>query len=528
MTAGVERRYRQKDYLADEKTLPKVNFRQEMKEVSKDMTKRTLAEKAHLWDTYAKANIAVAKKKAAKAGVPTEWRRFLSNYLHLYTRFMFKPCLVVGYGPSFHDNIQKLKLVDRKKCNIIASERCLPEMFFNGIMPDAVVNLDSGDQVRWFYQGGIMPYIGHLVALGIIEEASPKTYAITKKGMSLPIVEPKTQKDLSHVIAKKLGWIDNRHRLIIELVKNGTNTPEGIGRHLNIDPYAQIPTHGLIGLFALTTNPDVRKWFRGHIFWFNPMVYPYKNTFSYDMQKETGLGVVPTAGNVGTTSLCLAVSLGAQPIGLLGMDFSHRVKGFDPSRLAVTEYTTMCPKCGQDHRAILNVPKVCRCQNEKCGEIFSPFDEHVRTYCTNASYKAYAFSTRTLLTTDAFGNMFKSAKIVNLSEGILHGNFIARGSIDQFILSINRWNMDEDMKRISAAIAKGARPRNNSFAMKSNVIEDEDGSRLWVPTENRWIHIKKDEMALEAASSGDAKEKKTVPMAVSADEPCVTTSPKTP
>lgn len=473
----IQKRYDQRDYLAPAAGLPTVKRNADMKDVNRELTKRTLAEKSEMWSKYIEANIDLATRKAIKRDRnPAKFRKYLHNFVELTPFFQHRPVIVLGYGPSFHKNLELLKKVDRKKCRLIAAERCLPEMAHAGILPDAVTNLDSGNQVESFYKGTIASYLKHLVNAHVVEKRGNR-YRATKLGMETPIYGAKDKNDISHFIYNQIGWIDSKHRNIMTLIREGVDTPEKLADRLHIDAYKNIDTSKIVGIFAITTNPDVRKWFRGRIFWFNPSIYPWKNTISWEAQKKTGLGVIPTCGNVGAVSTAIALSLGCQPIALLGMDFCHELDGMDASRMTQTEYQTFCPKCKTPHRCYNSLPKIGVCANKECGIQFDPRDPAIQTYCTNTSYKAYAFSFRSLIKSPVYADFWKNAKLVNLSGGILHGSFILKSNMEKFIQAIDKWDCDNDLARIRDEIkAAGGRRREFRFWQKDCVYEDDDGN----------------------------------------------------
>lgn len=479
--------YTQVDYRPPESELPKVSRGLDIRTLNRELTKRTLAEKATMWTVYARANINFAKVKAIKKyGDSSKFLEFLPNFLMLSKYFMYYPCLIVGYGPSFHDNLGRFKELPRDKCRMIASERCLPEMYYNGVMPDVVVNLDSGDQIKHFFFGTPRVYLSHLVGIGAVKQVREDFYEPTELGKRTPISDPTkaTQEnwkgDISHWINHEYGFIDARHRVLMKYVLDGVSNINELAKILNVYPDKPVPTNNLTGIFAITSNPDIRKWFRGKIYWYNPTIYPWKNTITWDFQQETRLGAIPTGGNVGTTSLALGLALGSEPLFLLGIDYCHRPFDFDPSKLSVVEYQSFCPKCGTAHRATIrasdDLPEKCICQKSTCGEIYEPRDPACKTVCTNTSYKAYAFSMKQLLTSEVYKPLFDKARVYNLSGGILHGNFVKRTTFDNFKNALIKWDAKKEFERIKAEMQKtGRKSHMYGFTMTHCSFEDETG-----------------------------------------------------
>ena len=505
--------------------MPRCPRNADMQTMNRELTKRTLAEKLSLWRTYANDNINAAKARAVtELGDSSKFLRFLPSFTNLSAEYQFYPCLVVGYGPSFHDNLHKFKELRRDKCKIIASERCLPEMYYQGVLPDAVINLDSGDQIKHFFFGTPVTYLGQLEGVGAVKRRRGDFFEATELGKKLPITDPKSKsdsykKDISHWIHYKYGYIDARHRTIMKMVLEGIGDPKEIAMKLHVFPDKPVPTNGMDGICAITTNPDIRKWFRGRIYWFNPTVYPWKNTLTWDVQKKTGFGALPTGGNVGTTSLCIALSVGCEPLFLVGVDFCHRIGGFDPSTLAVIEYQVWCPKCHTPHRATVRatdpLPTKALCQNKDCKFIYNPMDPDSKAVCTNTSYKAYAFSMRQLLTSEVYKPIFDRAKVFNLSGGILHGSFIKRAAFDNFASALVAWDKEKEFARLGAQLQKDGR-KNNSYTFRMSMCSYEDESGKYIMGANGEKRLTKAGFELkgaeEEAPGKDDDAKKVAPI----------------
>ena len=113
-----------------------------------EITKTTLKKKLPMWTKYTWENIENLKRKAEKKGVSLQ--HFSVDQLR--PKFLYLPTLIVGWGDSFHHTVDMLKEIPRDKCNIIACDRPLRKMVDHGCVPDLIMNLDAGPQIRPFYQ----------------------------------------------------------------------------------------------------------------------------------------------------------------------------------------------------------------------------------------------------------------------------------------------------------------------------------------------------------------------------------------
>ncbi len=143
-------------------------------EFNKAVTRQTLAKKLPQWEQYTWANIAklrelIAVKKAEYfhthphqdrlrhmrqvKGAPDPSPNFWLDYSieALRSLFVLKPCLIVGYGNSFHETVDMIHELPREKINIICTDRPLRKLIEHKVVPDLVVNLDSGPQIKPFY-----------------------------------------------------------------------------------------------------------------------------------------------------------------------------------------------------------------------------------------------------------------------------------------------------------------------------------------------------------------------------------------
>lgn len=111
---------------------------------NKEVTKVTLKKKLPMWAKFGHENLERLKHKCEKKGVTL---RHISIDA-LRSDYILKPCLIVGWGNSFHETVDMIKEIPRDKCMIIATDRPLRKLIENGVIPDLVVNLDSGKQIK--------------------------------------------------------------------------------------------------------------------------------------------------------------------------------------------------------------------------------------------------------------------------------------------------------------------------------------------------------------------------------------------
>jgi uncharacterized Rossmann fold enzyme len=117
-------------------------------EFNKMVTKRTLEKKLPMWTEYAQTNVDRLFKMCGRKH--KDIRAF--SVERLRPIFFMKTTLIVGYGNSFHETVDMIKDIPRDKVCIVATDRPLRKLVENGVIPDLVVNLDSGEQIRPFYK----------------------------------------------------------------------------------------------------------------------------------------------------------------------------------------------------------------------------------------------------------------------------------------------------------------------------------------------------------------------------------------
>lgn len=334
---------------------------------NKEVTAQTLKKKLPIWTEYGKTNINRLAKIIAKKNAR------LRHYAHnkgysfrsfgieaMRSLFVFKPALVIGYGNSFHETVDLLKEIPRDKVTLIATDRPLRKLVEHGVIPDVIVNLDSGPQIRPFYD--------------------------------IPLTEKEKM--------------------------------------------------GICGALAVTTHPAEVRWFHGPKYWYVPAITPWGNDISQQFSKATGLTLLPTAGNVGSTSILIAKICGAKPIFMIGMDFGREIT--DGEILATKD------KLATSNEFTVDVPS-----KEKNGKILP-----ARKFRTDPILYAYAFSTRKLL-------YYYDIDAVNISGGIMHGEYIktkdptpedggsSRDRMISFIEEIKAWEMPKPILEARENFAKG-------------------------------------------------------------------------
>ncbi|MFQ5767315.1 MAG: 6-hydroxymethylpterin diphosphokinase MptE-like protein, partial [Acidobacteriota bacterium] len=119
------------------------------------LDRRTSRLKLPLWGRLARANLAGWKRGAA-----------LRPYHVLSPAFEERPAMVLGYGPSFHEHLDRLAAFRERGFLLIATDRALPHLWGRGFLPDAVVALDSSPQLRAFLEGTPRLYLDALEAAG--------------------------------------------------------------------------------------------------------------------------------------------------------------------------------------------------------------------------------------------------------------------------------------------------------------------------------------------------------------------------
>ena len=76
---------------------------------------------------------------------------------------------------------------------------------------------------------------------------------------------------------------------------------------------------------ALTAEPKHFTWFHGRKLFYIPSITAWGNTLTQDLYNETHFPMVPTAGNVGTTSIIISRMVGCRPPYIVGIDFGRRI-----------------------------------------------------------------------------------------------------------------------------------------------------------------------------------------------------------
>jgi len=342
------------------------------------LARRTLSVKLPMWRDYARQNLRWAVERAGGRGdlLP----RHLRPFTRLARRFSDVPTVVIGFGPSFHRHRELLCTLRRDRCRLVATDRALPLLWEAGCLPDVVVNLDSGDQTRAFAVGTPRPYLEALVQQGWIVRSRSAYRAL------------RSQADWSALRADRGAWwrvhpllpTDECGKIFAAVASVGPLSLDQVAEAVGLSP-RPVPGGAWVTLLAMTSNPGASTWFRGPKYWYLPYL---ERRLSRALERLTGQPCLLTAGNVGTTAMNLSVILGARPVYLVGMDF-----GYD---LAVG--------FGKDQR-----------ETTTQGMVGDP------------NLAAYAVATRALLVHPDLRLLYEASEVTNLSGGILHGPFIARG-----------------------------------------------------------------------------------------------------
>ena len=122
-----------------------------------EVTKNTIRKKLPMWVDYTNRNVQRLEKIGERLKRKGHKRCGIASQTieRLRPLFLMRPCLVIGFGNSFHECVDLIKQVPRDKVTIVSTDRPLRKLYENGVIPDLVVNLDSGPQIRPFFQFGM-------------------------------------------------------------------------------------------------------------------------------------------------------------------------------------------------------------------------------------------------------------------------------------------------------------------------------------------------------------------------------------
>jgi len=157
-------------------------------EFNKKVTKDTLKKKLPTWTKYTFANAKKIMQKCERKG--TSLRSMSVEMMRPI--LVAKPCLVIGWGNSFHETLDLIKELPRDKINIVSCDRPLRKLIENGIVPDLIVNLDSGPQIRPFYKVGLpeRDILKLKIALAITTDPKEVMWFHGQKYWYIPAITP--------------------------------------------------------------------------------------------------------------------------------------------------------------------------------------------------------------------------------------------------------------------------------------------------------------------------------------------------
>lgn len=201
-----------------------------------------------------------------------------------------------------------------------------------------------------------------------------------------------------------------------------------------------------------TTHPNVVKLWNGDIYWFVALWDdPVNDRRSYSRLYHfmTHKGLMPTAGNVGTTTWVIAGQCGFNPIGLIGMDMGYE----DTDNLKKTVY----------YRPFRNMitkgvnRRLTKAETEKMKHCFrrGTNPDFGNKYITDIMFESYLRLWRGLI--DLIG-IKNNIVTVNCTErGALHGENIKAMYLKEFLkirnlndpLNVIRRNKNEKKKNKS-------------------------------------------------------------------------------
>lgn len=220
---------------------------------------------------------------------------------------------------------------------------------------------------------------------------------------------------------------------------------------------------------ALTADPTHFQWFHGRKYFYVPSITAWGNNLTEDLYNLTHFPKVPSAGNVGTTSIIISKILGSTPPYIIGIDFGRRTYKDKPNLDAPA--TDQKINSGRQNEVTID-----------CGNGVS--------IVTDTILRAYAMATRDLL-------VCYDLDVRNVGAGLLHGPWIktinptpdeggsSRERMDNFIKFIKETKIPPEIHDLRARLKAGEHMvfAGNSFCPQP---------RKFAPHEKELLALRKD------------------------------------